>query len=125
MAGREKEKKSWRKFERQSMVAAKCGDNILMPFGYSGTCNAELFNLWLKKIPHLKPKQIIVMDNASIHKTNTTNIIKRAGCELMFLPPYSPDLNPIEHIWANVKRNLQNNMAKFHSLHDALHVFFS
>ncbi len=109
---------SGRKFERQSVVAAKCGDNILAPFGYSGTCNAELFNLWLEKIlvPRLKPKQIIVMDNASIHKTNTTlSIIKRAGCELMFLPPYSPDLNPIEHVWANAKRNLQNNMTKFPS----------
>ena len=46
------------------------------------------------------------MDNASIHKTNTTqSIIEQDGCKLLFLPPYSPDLNPIEHLWANIKEN--------------------
>lgn len=119
---------SGRKFERQSVVAAKCGNEILAPFGYSGTCNAELFNFWLEKqlVPCLKPKQIVIMDNASIHKSGTTlDVLKKAGCELMFLPPYSPDLNPIEHVWASAKRNLQNNMSKFPSLHAALNEYFS
>ena len=85
-------------------IAAQCGKKVLAPFGYHGTCDAKLFNFWLEKfpVPLLKPGQIVIMDNASIHKTNTTqSIIDKAGCKLLFLPPYSPDLNPIEHFWAN------------------------
>ena len=119
---------SGKKFERQSIVAAQCGEKVLAPFGYHGTCNAKLFNFWLGKIlvPLLKPGQIVIMDNASIHKTNTTqSIINKAGCKLLFLPPYSPDLNPIEHLWSNLKRKLRNIFHKFSSLQDALWVCFS
>ena len=90
---------SRRKFARQSIVAAKCGNEILAPFGYTGTCDAKLFNFWPENmlIPNLKPGQIVIMDNASIHKSEITKaLIKKAGCTLIFLPPYSPDLNPIE-----------------------------
>ena len=96
---------SGKKFERQSIVAGLCGKNTLAPFGYHGTCDANLFNFWLEKmlVPLLKPRQIVIMDNASIHKINTTrSIIERAGCKLLFLPPYFQDLNPIVNIWANI-----------------------
>ena len=119
---------SGKKFERQSIVAAKCGENILAPFGYYGTCNAKLFNMWVETIlvPNLKPGQIVIMDNASIHKTKTTqDLINNAQCELLFLPPYSPDLNPIEHVWANMKKNLRSDLHKFSSLQDALIAYFS
>ena len=72
-----------KKFERQSIVAAQCGKTVLAPFGYSGTCDAKLFNCWLEKmlVPCLKTGQIVIMNNASIHKTNTTkSIIEEAGC---------------------------------------------
>ena len=114
---------SGKKFERQSIVAAQCGEKILAPFGYHGTCDAKLFNFWLEKflVPLLKPGQIVIMDNASIHKTNTTqSIINKAGCKLLFLHPYSPDLNPIEHLRSNLKRKLRNILHKFSSLQDVL-----
>ncbi|MBQ7673825.1 MAG: transposase [Alphaproteobacteria bacterium] len=48
------------------------------------------------------------MGNASIHKTNTTrSIIEQAGCKLLFLPPYSPDLNSLEHLWAITERKIK------------------
>ncbi|KJV75971.1 transposase [Orientia tsutsugamushi] len=55
-------------------------------------------------IKELKPSQFVVMDNAAFHKSNKTKeLIEPVGCIVMFLPPYSPDLNPIEKFWANIK----------------------
>ena len=73
---------------------------------FKGTCNTEVFNTWLDKvlIPELCPGQIIIMDNASFHKSaKTRELIESAGCKLLYLPPYSPELNPIEKTWANIK----------------------
>jgi hypothetical protein len=89
-----------KRFARQSIVAAKCCDDIIAPFGYEGTCNSELFLFWIKDIliPKLKKRQIVIMDNASIHKAKEVRrLIEKAGCHLVYQPPYSPDLNPIEH----------------------------
>lgn len=117
-----------KKFERQSIVAAQCGKNILAPLGYHGTCDAKLFNFWLEKmlIPCLKPGQIVIMDNASIHKTTTIqSLIEGTNCKLLFLPLYSPDLNPIEHLWANIKRKLASILPNYPSVQDALLACFS
>ena len=55
--------------------------------------------MWLEQIliPELKPGQVIILDNASFPKSKeSVEIMKKAGCEVLFLPPYSPDLHPIE-----------------------------
>ena len=53
-------------------------------------------------IPQLKPGQVIILNNASFHKSERTKkLIESAKCKLFFLPPYSPELNPIEKFWAN------------------------
>ncbi|BAG40564.1 transposase [Orientia tsutsugamushi str. Ikeda] len=55
-------------------------------------------------IKELKPAQFVVMDNAAFHKSNKTKeLIEPVGCIVIFLPPYSPDLNPIEKFWDNIK----------------------
>lgn len=103
------------------MIAAQCGKDILAPMVFKGTTDAKLFNYWLEicLVPELRPGQVVVMDNYCIHKTDETQqIIKKAGCKILFLPPYSPDLNPIEHFWALIKariRKIKNSCKDFHS----------
>ncbi len=114
---------SGKRFERQSIVAAKCQKDILAPFGYPGTCDSGLFNFWVENIliHQLKKGQTVIMDNAKIHKTEKTRkLIENAGCKLTFLPPYSPDLNPIENFWGNLKKNIKSYIHKFDSLQDTI-----
>lgn len=118
---------SGKRFGRESFVAAKCGSEILAPFCFQGTCNTDLFNLWIEKFlcPTLKPNQIVVMDNATFHKSEKTKmLIENAGCRLLFLPPYSPDFNPIEIFWANFKAKIRSNIHTFSTLALAIdHAF--
>ena len=54
--------------------------------------------------PNLNPGQIVIMDNASFHKSEKAKeMIKQVKCRVLFLPPYSPELNPIEKFWANLR----------------------
>lgn len=118
---------SGKKYERESFIAGKLGDRIIAPFCFKGTCNTQVFNTWIEQvlIPVLKPGLVVIMDNASFHKSITTKeLIESAGCRLIFLPPYSPDLNPIEKFWANFKRSLSKIIHHFNSLSHALDFLF-
>jgi transposase len=115
------------RYARESFIAAKCGSCILSPFCYQGTCDTALFNVWLQDflIPELKPGQVVIMDNASFHKSkDSQRLIEQAGCRLLFLPPYSPDLNPIEVFWANFKKMIQGNLEKLNTLAEAIDFSF-
>jgi transposase len=116
-------------YQRESFVAAKIGSDIVAPFCYQGTCNTDLFNLWIERflIPELKPGQVVILDNAAFHKSQKTkDLIYSCGCKIIFLPPYSPDLNPIEIFWANLKRTIRESLKKFTSLSEAIdHSFLA
>ena len=72
-------------------------------------------------IPELSPNQVIIMDNATFHKSKRTKeLIESAGCSVLFLPPYSPDLNPIEIFWANFKKLVQKKLKKLGNLSQAI-----
>ena len=59
-------------------------------------------------MPALKPGQTVIIDNASFHKSKKIiELIESVGCKVIFLPPYSPDFNPIEHLWAAVKNAIR------------------
>lgn len=112
---------------RTNIVAAQCGKQILAPMTFRGTCNTSLFITWIEKmlIPELKQGQVIIMDNATFHKSPAIKeMIESAGCRLIFLPPYSPDLNPIEKFWANLKRWINQHVPFMEDLHKAISFFF-
>lgn len=115
------------RFVRENFIAAKVEKRVVAPMCYQGNCDTEMFNFWLENflIPELKPGQIVIMDNAAFHKSEKTkNLIKNAKCELLFLPPYSPELNPIEKFWANLKRFITKIINKFHKLSHAIDYAF-
>ena len=77
--------------------------------------DAEIFLAYVEHVlcPALKPGDVVVMDNLSSHKVNgVRKLIERAGAEVMYLPPYSPDLNPIEKAWAKLKQLLRAAKAR-------------
>ncbi len=89
--------------------------------------NGNLFENWfeIQLLPALKPGTTIVMDNASFHrKKHLISIAQSYGFNLIFLPPYSPELNPIEHFWSWLKRYLRNILPNSLSLDDALSSAF-
>lgn len=94
---------------------------------FNGSCNTELFESWVESffIKELVPGQFVVMDNASFHKSQRAKeLIESVGCKVIFLPPYSPDLNPIEKFWANMKRWIKDKISEFGELYKALCAFF-
>jgi len=118
---------SGRKFKRVSIVAGECGANIIAPLEFDGTADHVLFEFWFEEIllRELKPGYVIVMDNASFHRKAVLQALaEKSGCSVLFLPPYSPDLNPIENFWARLKRALRSSLALFDSFDDAFVSLF-
>ena len=113
---------SGRKYKRTGIVAAQMGKNILSPLQYDGTMDSTLFEMWFEKLllPSLLEKTAIVLDNASFHRKRLISIAERAGHTLIFLPPYSPELNPIENFWSWLKNHLRKILSDCHSFDDAL-----
>lgn len=80
------------------------------PVLFEGTCDTVVFNAWLKMrlCPRLTGEHLVIMDNATFHTSpETLHLIENTGATLLFLPPYSPDLNPIEHDFAALKKHLE------------------
>lgn len=95
------------KTKRNSMIAALSLNFLIAPMIFEGCCSREVFETYLEKVlakNHNLQGKIIVLDNASIHKYGRIReIVEKAGAQLLYLPTYSPDLNPIEHQWARIK----------------------
>jgi transposase len=80
-----------------------------------GPITREVFEAYLERVlaPTLEPGRVVVMDNLSAHKGGgVREIVERAGCELIYLPPYSPDLNPIERAFSKLKGLLRRAEAR-------------
>jgi transposase len=118
---------SGRKFKRTGIVAAQLGKTIIEPLQYSGTMDSALFEAWFETrlLPSIPINTLIVMDNATFHrKRRLVPLAEQAGVRLLFLPPYSPNLNPIEHFWGWLKRHLRKILPDHCSFDSALHSAF-
>jgi transposase len=80
-----------------------------------GATTAAVFETYVERVlsPMLRPGQVVVMDNLTAHKgERVRQLIEERGCELMYLPPYSPDFNPIEEAFAKIKGVLRGFEAR-------------
>ena len=100
------------RYTSTSLIAAHIGDTFTVPVLFQGACDALVFNAWLEHqlCPLLDETHVVILDNASFHKgAKTAILIAETGASLLFLPPYAPELNPIEKDFANIKRSHQYN----------------
>jgi len=98
--------KDWHAKGRTNAIGAIIGFVLLTVCLFDCNINSDVFYAWLTEdlLPKAPPGSVIVMDNATFHKRNDMiQAIEKAGHIPEFLPPYSPDLNPIEHKWAEAK----------------------
>lgn len=85
-------------------------DGLVAPCVLDGPINRDAFEAYIEQVlvPELRPGDIVIMDNLSSHKGPAVRrMIEAAGAELLYLPPYSPDFNPIENAFAKVKAMLR------------------
>lgn len=121
------EKVSGRKFQRTNIVAGICQGEWIAPLQYSGTTDSCLFEFWFENclLKEAYKGSTIILDNAAFHKKSVLkDMAQRYQCHVLFLPAYSPDLNPIEKKWAWLKRKLREILHQFPSLNDALLAIF-
>jgi transposase len=94
------------RFHRTTILSSVRLDGKMVPCVFEGALNGEIFRLYITQflVPTLRPGDIVVMDNLSCHKVSgVEEAINSAGATVAYLPPYSPDLNPIELLWSKLK----------------------
>ena len=110
-------------------MAGKCGEKIISPLVYEKTMTSDFFEIWFEKIllNEVEPNKAIVMDNASFHRKNKLYElckIANKNLKLIFLPPYSPELNPIEKYWSKLKKNLKKIEKNDRTLEECIYQLF-
>ena len=95
---------------------------LFAPFLFEGYSNALVYETYVERVlvPALKPGMVLIIDNASFHKSKrVVELVEAACCRIIFLPPYSPDFNPIEHHWASVKNAIKKSAENVKDFYDA------
>jgi len=111
-----------------TMVAALTTRGLEAPMTIAEPTDGDIFLAYIEQVlcPRLRPGQVVVMDNLSAHKVSgVRELIEARGARLLYLPPYSPDLNPIEQAWSKIKQVLRSLKARTaetldHALAEAL-----
>jgi len=106
------------------MISSIRLDGTTACMAIEGSTNTEVFRAYVEEVlgPTLRPGDLVIMDNLSAHKNESTlDLIRNIGAQVHFLPAYSPDLNPIEMMWSKVKALLRSAEARTEeSLHEAI-----
>ena len=114
---------SGKKFKRTNFCAGICMGEWVAPIEYEGTTDSVLFEFWFEHclLKAAKPGSVIVLDNATFHrKSELPKLAKKKKCKVLFLPAYSPDLNPIEKKWAWLKQKLRELLPCFNSFDETV-----
>jgi len=111
-------------WQSSTFIAALRQESIAAPFLVEGPVDAEVFTVYLEQVlcPQLREGDTLILDNLATHKIqNVTRLLSARGVGLRYLPPYSPDLNPIELAFAKLKTHLRQAAARnLEALHSAL-----
>ena len=102
-------------WQTSTFIAALRAESITAPFLIEGAVNAEVFTAYLQAVlcPELHPGDVVILDNLSTHKIPcVAELITARGASVRYLPPYSPDLNPIEMAFAKLKAHLRQAAAR-------------
>lgn len=98
-----------------TFVCALRSEGLVAPLALDGPINGQAFRAWVEQMlaPQLRPGDIVVMDNLGSHKVaGVCEAIEAAGAQVRYLPPYSPDFNPIEQVFAKMKALLRRAAAR-------------
>ena len=99
-----------RRWQSVTLLASLSTTGMGAAMVLDGAINREAFDAYVEQnlLPTLRPGQIVILDNLAVHKSpRARRLIEEAGCELCFLPSYSPDFNPIELAFAKIKQRLR------------------
>lgn len=110
-----KAKAPFGRWKTMTFIAALRRDRIDAPCLFDGPINGEVFLAWVQTflVPTLRPGDVVVMDNLGSHRgRRVRQVIRQAGAKLLFLPKYSPDLNPIEQVFSKLKHLLRKAQAR-------------
>ncbi len=97
-------------YQTSTLVAAVRWRGACAPWLFDGPMDGEMFLAWVEQglAPTLQRHDVVILDNLATHKVmGVRAAIERAGAKLLYLPPYSPDFNPIENLWSKVKEILR------------------
>ena len=98
-------------WKTSTLIAALDAQSVRCSMVVDGPVNLDVFTVFVEQVlcPELRPGDIVVMDNLSSHKgARVQELIRSRGAEVAYLPPYSPDLNPIEMIFSKIKQALRS-----------------
>jgi len=98
-------------YKTSALIAAIRLEGPCAPWIFDGPMNGEMFLAWVRQglVPVLKKGAVVIMDNLATHKVQgVSEAIEEAGARLIYLPPYSPDYNPIENMWSKIKQILRS-----------------
>jgi transposase len=115
----------------QTFIAGLTHEALIAPWVIRGAMDGSAFATYVREVlvPELAPGTAVVLDNLATHRNSgAAAALRDAGCWFLFLPPYSPDLNPIEQAYSKLKANLRRTGARsfsdlFDALGDICHLF--